>query len=118
MSSMLTPMTLSWQFLSQLPPADVCLEAIVGTLVICLGLVIGSPRPQPIRWHIWAGKFEREGRAGFQDSCGNADIGHHVNPFEILEHRPGFIDVRKRRRLHYEWLESGMKERSVASGGS
>lgn len=79
-------------------PLDIRAEAVVATLVIVLGLVAGSDKLRPIRWHTWAGKIEREGSAGFLDSNGEVEKDFRGNPFGYLETRPGFANIRKQRR--------------------
>lgn len=78
-------------------------------MVICLGLVLGSPKLRPIQWHVWAGKIEREGAAGFRDAAGEVEKDYRGNPFEALEARPSFVDIRKQRREFAEWAK-GEKE--------
>ncbi|KAH7160110.1 muts domain V-domain-containing protein [Dactylonectria estremocensis] len=86
-------------------PIDVSIEALAATLVVCLGLVMGSPKLRPIRWHEWAGKIEREGAAGFRSGGGEVDKDYQGNPFGALETRPGFVDIRKQRRDFADWVE-------------
>ncbi|KAF4462913.1 dna mismatch repair msh5 [Fusarium albosuccineum] len=78
-------------------PIDISIEALVATLVVVLGLVLGSPKLRPIKWHEWAGKIEREGEAGFRTGSGEVEKDYRGNPFSILETRPGFVDIRKQR---------------------
>lgn len=98
--------------LPQLPistslPIDISIEALVGTFVVCLGLILGSPTLRPIRWHEWAGKIEREGGAGFSSGSGEVDKDYRGSPFQALESRPGFVDIRKQRREFTEWVKAG-----------
>ena len=86
-------------------PIDIAVETIVATLVIILGLVLSSPRPRPIQWHTWAGKIEREGAAGFRTSGGEEDLEYRGNPFQGLESRQGFVDIRKQRREFANWAK-------------
>ncbi|RCI09031.1 hypothetical protein L249_4915 [Ophiocordyceps polyrhachis-furcata BCC 54312] len=79
-------------------PLDICVETVVATIMLCLGLVLGSQRLRPIKWHVWAGKVEREGAAGFLDGSGKVDKEYRGNPFAALESRPGFINIRQQRR--------------------
>lgn len=67
-----------------------------------MGLVLGSPQLRPIRWNVWAGKIEREGKAGFVGAPGDEFKG---NPFASLEARPGFVDVRGGRREFAKWVK-------------
>lgn len=73
-------------------PLDIYIETIAATLLICLGLVLGSGTPEPIQWHTWAGKIEREAdRAAL--GGGDADQESLGNPFNALEARSGFINI-------------------------
>lgn len=82
----------------------------MGTLTVCLGLVLGSPTLRPIRWNEWAGKIEREGEAGFMAGNGEVDKEYRGNPFQTLESRPGFVDIRKQRREFADWVKAGNKQ--------
>lgn len=86
-------------------PIDIGIEAVVATLVICLGLVLSAPTLRPIQWNVWAGKIEREGPAGFTDGSGEVEKDFRGSPFNALEARPGFIDIRKQRREFAEWVK-------------
>ncbi|KAF7544782.1 hypothetical protein G7Z17_g9685 [Cylindrodendrum hubeiense] len=90
-------------------PIDISIEALAATLVVCLGLVLGSPKLRPIRWHEWAGKIEREGAAGFHSGNDDVDKDYQGNPFGVLETRPGFVDIRKQRRDFADWVKAGSK---------
>ena len=50
--------------------------------MICVGLVVGAEELKPITWRVWAGKVERESGGG--------------GPFQGLEDRLGFVDIRVR----------------------
>ncbi|TQS32759.1 hypothetical protein Golomagni_06922 [Golovinomyces magnicellulatus] len=86
-------------------PTDIAIEAVVATLVICLGLVLGSQPLRPIQWNVWAGKVEREGGKGFLDGSGNIDREFRGNPFSLLESRPGFVDIRRQRTEFTSWAK-------------
>ncbi|KAL3961585.1 hypothetical protein ACCO45_003108 [Purpureocillium lilacinum] len=90
-------------------PIDIRIEAIVATLVICLGLVLGSQTLRPVQWNVWAGKIEREGAAGFLEGSGEVERDYRGSPFGVLESRPGFIDIRKQRREFAEWAKGNNK---------
>ncbi|KAA6410977.1 MAG: hypothetical protein FRX48_05288 [Lasallia pustulata] len=78
-------------------PLDITLETIVSVLVICVGLVWGAEALKPISWRVWAGGVEREkamGRGG-------------AGPYEGLEARVGFWDVRASRREFADWVREG-----------
>ncbi|RDA89480.1 hypothetical protein CP533_2373 [Ophiocordyceps camponoti-saundersi (nom. inval.)] len=79
-------------------PMDICVETVVATIVLCFGLVLGSQKLRPIEWHVWAGKIEREGVAGFLDDSGKVDKEYRGSPFAALESRPGFVNIRQQRR--------------------
>jgi hypothetical protein len=86
-------------------PIDIRVETIVATLVVCFGIVIGSERLHPIQWQVWAGKIEREGKAGFLDGNGQVDRDFRGSPFSMLETRPGFLDVRRQRSAFAKWAK-------------
>ncbi|PNY29291.1 Uncharacterized protein TCAP_00798, partial [Tolypocladium capitatum] len=109
LSSAFAKHALSQQHPGSSLPLDVCIETVVATLVICLGLVLGSQKLRPIQWHVWAGKIEREGDAGFLDGSGEVDQDYRGSPFGALESRPGFMDIRKQRREFAEWAKGGNK---------
>ncbi|KFH41117.1 ER membrane protein complex subunit-like protein [Hapsidospora chrysogenum ATCC 11550] len=90
-------------------PLDICLETLFSTLLVSLGLVMGSPKLRPIRWNVWAGKIEREGAAGFRNNGGEVDKDFRGNPFGVLEARPGFVDIRKQRQEFAEWTKGQSK---------
>lgn len=77
----------------------------MATLVVVLGLVLGSPKPRPIQWNTWAGKIEREGAEGFMTRGGEVEQDYRGNPFKVLEARQGFVDIRKQRREFAEWAK-------------
>ena len=83
-------------------PLDITVETIVATLVVVLGLVLGSPELRPIRWDVWAGKIERQGKEGL---TGEDEKNFRGNPFAILEARPGFVDIRRQRKEFSEWAK-------------
>ena len=63
-------------------PLDISIETILSVILICVGLVCGAEELKPISWRVWAGKAERESGGG--------------GPFQGLEDRFGFVDVRVR----------------------
>lgn len=97
--------SLSQQNIGSTLPVDICIETIVATLVICFGIVIGSEKLHPIRWQVWAGKIEREGKAGFLDGSGQVDKDFRGSPFGMLDSRPGFLDIRKQRLAFAKWAK-------------
>jgi membrane magnesium transporter 1 len=74
-------------------PTDIVLETLFSVLLLCIGVVLGSPDLQPIQWNVWAGKLERSKEARTVSAVG---VGGG-NPFAALEERPGFLDIRKTR---------------------
>ncbi|KAK3695185.1 magnesium transporter [Podospora appendiculata] len=88
-------------------PVDIAIETVVATLVILLGLVLGTRPLRPIQWRVWAGKIEREGEEGFVDNEGEVNKDYVGNPFRMLEARPGFVDIRKQRREFAQWVKNG-----------
>ncbi|KAL1875300.1 hypothetical protein VTK73DRAFT_10197 [Phialemonium thermophilum] len=87
-------------------PIDIAIETVVAIAVTCLGLVLGTAPLRPIQWHVWAGKIEREGEAGFLDANGAVSKDYIGNPFRALETRPGFVDIRKQREEFSQWVKS------------
>ena len=88
-------------------PIDIAIETVVATLVVCFGLVAGTPPLRPIQWRVWAGKVEREGEEGFKGNDGAVNRDYLGNPFQALETRPGFTNIRKQRREFTEWIKTG-----------
>ncbi|PFH54989.1 hypothetical protein XA68_11183 [Ophiocordyceps unilateralis] len=86
-------------------PIDICIETLVATIILCFGLVLGSQKLRPIKWHVWAGKIEREGAAGFLDGSRKVDKEYRGSPFGVLESRPGFINIRQQRRDFAQWSQ-------------
>ncbi|KAL7789814.1 magnesium transporter [Trichoderma ceciliae] len=83
-------------------PLDIYIETITATFLICLGLVLGSGAPEPIQWHTWAGKIEREADRGVLSGSSDADKEAPGNPFITLEARSGFINIHK---LHGDFVK-------------
>ncbi|WEW55808.1 hypothetical protein PRK78_001241 [Emydomyces testavorans] len=71
-------------------PLDITLETLVAVVFVLFGLVLGAEKPQPISWSVWAGEIERKGGAD--------------NPFRALEERPGFLDIRAKRKEFADWM--------------
>ncbi|KAI1351176.1 magnesium transporter [Xylaria sp. FL0043] len=91
-------------------PIDITIETIVATIIICLGLVLGTNQLRPIQWRVWAGKIEQEGEAGFKNNSGEVEKDYVGNPFRLLESRPGFIDIRKQRSDFAMWVKGNKTE--------
>ena len=62
-------------------PLDIKIETLVSVFLACLGLVLGSDPLKHISWSTWSGKIEKEGG---------------INPYQALEDRVGFMDIRVR----------------------
>ncbi|EEH46774.2 uncharacterized protein PADG_02872 [Paracoccidioides brasiliensis Pb18] len=71
-------------------PLDITFETLVAILFVTVGLVLGSEKPRPISWSVWAGQIEKEGGAR--------------NPFCGFEDRVGFWDVRTKREEFANWV--------------
>lgn len=80
------------------------LETLVSVLLICAGVVLGSPDLKPIQWRVWAGQMEREKWSGDVK-----ELAPRGNPYEALEQRTGFLDVRASRREFAAWVKEGGK---------
>ncbi|USW47707.1 Putative membrane magnesium transporter [Septoria linicola] len=89
-------------------PTDIVLETLFSVLLLCVGVVIGSPDLKPIQWNVWAGRLERSKEAREVTAVG---VGGG-NPFAVLEERPSFLDVRKTREDFARWH----KESSLTDG--
>ncbi|KAJ2899718.1 transmembrane protein 32 [Zalerion maritima] len=85
-------------------PADISIEVLVATLVLSLGLVLSTATLRPVKWHVWAGTMEREGRHAFaQDTTDEKDTV--TNPFGMLETRPSFVDIRRHKADFAKWVK-------------
>ncbi|KAG5990689.1 hypothetical protein E4U52_004347 [Claviceps spartinae] len=89
-------------------PIDIRLQTIFATLLICFGLVIASENLRPIRWHVWAGNFGRQGRAALSNESRRLDPNFLECPFTMLESRPAFLNIRRERREFARWAEDEM----------
>ena len=76
-------------------PLDISLETVISVVLICTGLVLGAEELKPIQWRVWAGKMERSGGGG---------------PYQGLEERPGFVDIRVRQNVPLTHNPSGMRK--------
>ena len=88
-------------------PIDIAFEAVIATMVVLFGLVLGTRPLRPIQWREWAGKVEREGPEGFTDSDGDVSKDYVGNPYRFLETRPGFVDIRRQRKEFAAWVKNG-----------
>ncbi|WPG99669.1 Hypothetical protein R9X50_00248800 [Acrodontium crateriforme] len=81
-------------------PLDIVLETLASVFFLCLGVVLSSPSLKPIQWSAWAGRLERckEARKYTEFGVGGG------NPYENLEERPGFLDIRGANRDFAEWI--------------
>lgn len=83
-------------------PTDIVLETIISVLLLCVGVVLGSPDLKPIQWNAWAGRLERSREAREVKA-----VGVGGSPFAFLEERPGFLDIRTRQKEYADWVKSG-----------
>ena len=70
------------------------IETVVSVLLLCLAVVLNSAEMKPVKWREWASKQERENPRylhPFLKSVANTSTSN------ILENRPGFIDIRAKR---------------------
>ncbi|KAF8461912.1 membrane magnesium transporter-domain-containing protein [Kalaharituber pfeilii] len=70
-------------------PLDIILETIISVSLLCTGIVLSGWELRPIRWRIWAGQLERENGSG---------------PYEFLESKLSFIDIRAKRTEFSNWV--------------
>lgn len=84
-------------------PLDIALETLFSVILLCVGVVMSSPELKPIQWSVWAGRLERSKEAREIKAVG---LGGG-NPYASLEERPGFLDVRGKRKEFAEWVRSG-----------
>nr|POE47348.1 hypothetical protein CFP56_00679 [Quercus suber] len=82
-------------------PLDITIETIFSVLLLCVGVVLSSPALKPIRWNVWAGRLERSKQARQYTDVG---VGGG-NPYANLEERPGFLDIRARRKEFATWTK-------------
>ncbi|KAH0385589.1 hypothetical protein KCU92_g3410, partial [Aureobasidium melanogenum] len=87
-------------------PLDITLETLTAVLLLCVGIVIGSPELKPIQWRVWAGKLEKDMSAKTESINGDP-LGPRGNPYAALEQRQGFLDIRSQRNEFADWVKSG-----------
>lgn len=78
-------------------PADIVLEILVSTTLLCIGIVLASPGLRPIQWRTWACEAEKDERRGPGKRAFEAEPGQGVGNFgRFVEdgERRGFWDVR------------------------
>ncbi|KAK2738889.1 hypothetical protein FQN57_006906 [Myotisia sp. PD_48] len=71
-------------------PTDIIFETLVSVAFVTIGLVLGAESLRPISWSVWAGEIERKGGA--------------ENPFNGMEERVGFLDIRTKRKEFEDWV--------------
>ncbi|KAK3104328.1 hypothetical protein LTR53_018453 [Teratosphaeriaceae sp. CCFEE 6253] len=71
-------------------PLDITLETLLSVFLLCAGVVLSSADLKPIQWRVWAGQMEKRKEAREIREVGV--VGG--NPYEGLEERGGFWDVR------------------------
>jgi membrane magnesium transporter 1 len=92
------------------------IELLVSTVLITVGVVLASPKLRPITWSEWAAEIERHrgawrvrGQEG-DDIRGTEKEGDVLrNPYQNLEARMGFWDVRSARKEFANWVRKGGK---------
>jgi hypothetical protein len=84
-------------------PLDIILETVFSVLLLCVGVVMGSQDLKPIQWSVWAERLERSKEAREVKEVG-AGGG---NPFANIEERPGFLDIREKRKEFAAWIKEG-----------
>lgn len=80
-------------------PADIVLEILVSTTLLCIGIVLASPGLRPIQWRTWACEAEKDERRAPGKRAFEAEPGQGVGNFgRFVEdgERRGFWDVRVR----------------------
>lgn len=77
-------------------PADIVLEILVSTTLLCIGIVLASPGLRPIQWRTWACEAEKDERRPRGKRAFEAEVGQGVGNFaRFVEdgERRGFWDV-------------------------
>lgn len=96
-------------------PLDIKIETLISLLVLCTGVVMGAPSLRPIQWPIWASNVEQEDNLPLEQRrrlvekkvAGSEGGGALGNPFKALEERPGFLDIRAKRKEFADWIREG-----------
>lgn len=70
-------------------------ETVVAVILLCITIVLESSELKPVKWREWANQQEKEnpGYALFADGLSKV-----ASASNILEHRPGFLDIRAKRK--------------------
>ncbi|CCU76778.1 unnamed protein product [Blumeria hordei] len=97
-------------------PIDISIETILAIIIICLGLVLGTPELRPIQWRVWAGQIERQREDGIFKKNGMIDNDYVGNFYKALEIRPGFVDIRMQRKRFIEWAKNGQLPLTETNG--
>lgn len=97
-------------------PLDITLETLISVLLLCVGVVTSSPDLKPIQWRVWAGRMEKD-KAAKNAPLGADGLGPRGNPYQGLEERPGFLDVRAKRGEFAAWVRDGAGAGAGAGGG-
>ncbi|QDS74390.1 hypothetical protein FKW77_005555 [Venturia effusa] len=93
-------------------PADIVLEILVSTTLLCIGIVLASPGLRPIQWRTWACEAEKDERRPKGRRAFEAEMGQGVGGFgRFVEdgERRGFWDVRGKRKEFAAWVRDGSK---------
>lgn len=91
-------------------PLDITLETLTAVLLLCIGIVVGSPELKPIQWRVWAGKLEKD-KSAKTESINGDPLGPRGNPYAALEQRQGFLDIRSQRNEFADWVKSGSSKK-------
>ncbi|KAK3651213.1 hypothetical protein LTR56_002071 [Elasticomyces elasticus] len=91
-------------------PLDIILETLFSVFLLCAGVVLSSADLKPIQWRVWAGQLERskEAREIMEVGSGGG------NPYQGLEERAGFWDVRGAGREFGKWVGGDGKGKGKA----
>jgi len=63
-------------------------------VLLCLAVVLNSAEMKPVQWRDWASKQERENPRYLMPAL----IATNFRTSNIIKNRPGFIDIRAKRR--------------------
>lgn len=70
------------------------METVVSVILLCLTVILGSSQLKPVKWREWTNEQEREAPG----SVLHMSFALTSRATNILEHRPGFLDIRARRK--------------------
>ncbi|KAF2496360.1 hypothetical protein BU16DRAFT_375334 [Lophium mytilinum] len=84
-------------------PLDITIELLAAVLLLCIGIVLASPDLKPIKWSVWGGKLSREEHKAAEKA---GDVTER-DPYEQLDVRRGFLDIRSKRQDFADWVREG-----------